>query len=188
MVVTPTEPMTKVQLPEPIAPLPSLQPSDGASEQGDELIGLKRILVAVDGSANGKRAAQAATRFARDYRAELIVLRVVQAPTMLTPSTPRAGGGPAILKEYYHYAEKEARNYVESVVAEAKDRGVSIVKGEVLGTASSPASTIVGRAKGEGADLIVIGSRGLDRSRRLLLGSVSGSVVANSRIAVLVVK
>jgi nucleotide-binding universal stress UspA family protein len=44
------------------------------------------------------------------------------------------------------------------------------------------------KAKSEGADMIVIGTRGLDRPKRLILGSVSSGVVASSEIQVLVVR
>jgi nucleotide-binding universal stress UspA family protein len=44
------------------------------------------------------------------------------------------------------------------------------------------------KAEREGADMIVIGTRGLDRPKRLMLGSVSSGVVASSEIQVLVVR
>ena len=87
-------------------------------------LAMKKILVAVDGSENGERAATTAIGFARDYHAELDVLRVVQSPSAVTPSSPRAGGaGSTILKERYDYAEKEAEAYVSSVVDEGEERG-----------------------------------------------------------------
>lgn len=159
-----------------------------AAAPSKALTTLRRILVAVDGSENGRRAAIEAARFARDYSAELIVLRAVPVPTMLTSAIPRASSGPAILKDYYRFAEDVAKRYVDGLVAELKGTGVQTVRGEVVRTGSSPASSIVGRARAERVDLIVIGSRGLDRSKRLLLGSVSADVAANSKIATLVIK
>jgi nucleotide-binding universal stress UspA family protein len=47
---------------------------------------------------------------------------------------------------------------------------------------------IVGLAEELGADLIVIGSRGLGGMKRLLMGSVSESVVRHAHCPVLVVR
>jgi EmrB/QacA subfamily drug resistance transporter len=148
---------------------------------------LRRILVAVDGSQNGERAAETAIRFAKDYAAELIVLRVVKTPVSYVPATPTGSGGASVIREYYLDAEKDAREYVDGMVAKARMEGVE-ARGEVVKTTESPATAIVGRASTGQVDLIIMGSRGLDRSRRLLLGSVSAGVVANPQIATLVVK
>jgi EmrB/QacA subfamily drug resistance transporter len=148
---------------------------------------INRILVAVDGSENGYRAAQSAMKLAKDYGSELIVLRVVTAPTALTPTANRSGGS-LILKQFYDFAQKDADDYVAGVVNEAKKVEVSSARGEVIRASASPASTITDRARTERVDLIVIGTRGLGRPKRILLGSVSSGVVANSDSQVLVVK
>jgi nucleotide-binding universal stress UspA family protein len=157
--------------------------------QGKMSLAMNKILVAVDGSENGERAARTAIGFARDYHAELDVLRVVQSPSAMTPSSPRAGGsGSGILKERYDSAEKEAEAYVNSVVGEAKSAGVSVAGGTVVRGSGPPANAIVETAKKEGADLIVIGTRGQGASGRFLQGSVSAGVVAHSDVTVVVVR
>jgi nucleotide-binding universal stress UspA family protein len=186
-VVTPSEP-SRLLLHEPIITRLPTQPPALAPEQPARPTSLRKILVAVDGSENGARAAESATRFAKDYGAELIVLRVVKTPTSYTPATPSASGGAYIMREYMQRAEEEAGRYVDGVVGEARRQGVSTVKGEVIKTTMSPAATIVARARLEGADLIIIGSRGLNRTRRFLLGSVSAGVAANPFVATLIVK
>jgi nucleotide-binding universal stress UspA family protein len=52
----------------------------------------------------------------------------------------------------------------------------------------SPADVIVDEAEDNGADLIVVGTRGLHAGRRLLLGSVSTKVVHHAPCDVLVVR
>ncbi|HVB12522.1 MAG TPA: MFS transporter, partial [Nitrososphaerales archaeon] len=144
--------------------------------QRKQALEINRILVAVDGSENGHRAAQTALKLAEDYDAELVILRVVTAPTALTPTMQRSGAS-AIIKQFYDYAQKDATDYVDGLVAEAKNLGVRS-RGEVVRANSSPVSAITDKAKSEGVDLIVIGTRGLDRPKRLFLGSVSSGVVA----------
>jgi nucleotide-binding universal stress UspA family protein len=56
----------------------------------------------------------------------------------------------------------------------AAERGVKEVKGVIID--SDPAKAILDCAKTEGADLIVIGSRGLGDLKGLLVGSVSHKV------------
>jgi nucleotide-binding universal stress UspA family protein/predicted MFS family arabinose efflux permease len=164
-------------------------PQSPAVPQSGMSVAMRRILVAVDGSENGERAARTAIGFARDYRAQLDVLRVVSSPSGVAPSSFRAGGaGSAILKERYDYADKEAEAYVNSVVSKAKEAGVSNAEGTVIRANGPPANAIAETAKNEGADLIVIGTRGLGASGRLLQGSVSAGVVANSGVTVVVVR
>jgi nucleotide-binding universal stress UspA family protein len=53
-------------------------------------------------------------------------------------------------------------------------------------SAKSPGVGIIQVAEAEKANMIVIGTRGLDRLRRTLIGSVSDYVVRHSRVPVLV--
>jgi len=50
----------------------------------------------------------------------------------------------------------------------------------------SPGQGIIQASEGEKANLVVIGTRGLDRLRRTLLGSVSDYVVRHSKVPVLI--
>ena len=178
-----------VQKPLLTAPSPRLgetSPTISGSVKGLEV---RKILVAVDGSQNGLRAAETAIRLAKDYGAELIILRAVTIPNTPTPTGHRGGaGGSAILKEFYQYARKDAEDYVATLVSEANSLGVRSARGVVIRAMASPVSAIVDKANGEKVDLIVIGSRGLDRPKRILLGSVSTGVVANADSQVLVVR
>jgi len=169
--------------------LQATTPLSSPIAEGNRSLAMNKILVAVDGSENGARAARTAINFARDYHAELDILRVVQFPSAVTPVTPRAGGsGSGVLKERYDYAEKEAEAYVDLIVGEAKSAGVSVAGGTVVRGSGPPADAIVETAKKEGADVIVIGTRGLSAPGRFLQGSVSAGVVARSDVTVVVVR
>ncbi|MDA4129438.1 MAG: MFS transporter, partial [Thaumarchaeota archaeon] len=153
-------------------------PSSPSFVQPSRLLSMSKILVAVDGSENGERAAKTAIGFAKDYAAQLDILRVIQIPSALSPLTPRTSGAESVmLSERYANAEKEGEAYVNSVVAEAKNAGVSVVLGTVVRASGPPANTITEIAKKQGADVIVVGTRGLGAPGRLLQGSVSAGVV-----------
>jgi nucleotide-binding universal stress UspA family protein len=70
-----------------------------------------------------------------------------------------------------------------SIVDQARMRGVEAT---YLLWTGEPGHSIVAAAEAEGADLIVVGTRGLDRAGRFLLGSVSDFVVYHSSCPVLV--
>lgn len=89
--------------------------------------------------------------------------------------------------------EKVARENAEAVLEETRkkvaehvtDPDVRITTDILIG---SPESRIVEKAEEMGADLIVVGSHGYNRWERLLLGSVSDSVVHHAPCSVLVVR
>ena len=88
--------------------------------------------------------------------------------------------------------EKAARENAEKAVKITVDR-LSELFGENLAVSSdvlfgSPDSRIVETAEAISADLIVIGSHGYNRWERLLLGSVSHSVVHHAPCSVMVVR
>lgn len=75
---------------------------------------------------------------------------------------------------------------VEIVKNRAREAGVSSVSGAVLD--GDPAHQIAVAAKKHGADLIVLGSRGLSPLKRVLVGSVSRNVTQEAECACLIVK
>jgi universal stress protein A len=76
----------------------------------------------------------------------------------------------------------ETENNLQKLLA---DKNV-LVKTELL--TGSPESRIVEKAEEINADLIIVGSHGYNRWERLLLGSVSDSVIHHAPCSVLVVR
>jgi nucleotide-binding universal stress UspA family protein len=146
-----------------------------------------RILTAVDGSKNARRAAKIAVRLAERNAADLTVISVVQKPSYLLGPVSGAPVPPIGLADYYNSATKEAEKCVNEIVSLAKDQGI-VAKGRVLKATSSVVRSITDFAENEESDLIVIGTRGLGGFDRLLLGSVSSAVVTHAPCSVLVVR
>lgn len=82
-------------------------------------------------------------------------------------------------------AEKNLKTTGDKLKEIFADRNVSIVT-ELLN--GSPESRIVEKAEEIKADLIIVGSHGYNRWERLLLGSVSDSVIHHAPCSVLVVR
>jgi nucleotide-binding universal stress UspA family protein len=93
---------------------------------------------------------------------------------------------------YYEELQKTALEAAKTVmdkalrkVNEASDKGLKISH-EIIG--GPPNQVIVEEAERWGAELIVMGSRGLGAWNRLLLGSVSSAVVHHAKCSVEVVR
>ncbi|MGP9820216.1 universal stress protein [Salinarimonas sp. NSM] len=104
-----------------------------------------------------------------------------------TPIMPAAAMGGAI--PVIMVSPDTLRHVADEVIAAARrtleGRGITI---DTRIADAAPAEAIVTVAEEEGADLLVIGSRGLGRLQGMILGSVSQKVVHDAPCAVLVVK
>jgi nucleotide-binding universal stress UspA family protein len=131
------------------------------------------ILVAYDGSEGAKRALDEAARHANGQ--PLTVVSVAE----LLPQFGRAGA--MLLPE----EDEERKRQLAEAMAALKARGVAAKAVERRGDA---AEAIVDEAQQEGAELIVLGTRGLNAAKRWLMGSVSTRVVQHAPCNVLVVR
>jgi nucleotide-binding universal stress UspA family protein len=136
-----------------------------------------RIMVAFDGSAPARLAAHAATEIAARFRSVLTIAYVTPSATtdpVLESLVPLPDGGKAfasVVEEVREKALAQGAASVESV----------LLKGEVL-------ETLLAWLAHHHQDLVVVGSRGLTRGRRLLLGSTSSGLVNQAPCPVLVVR
>jgi nucleotide-binding universal stress UspA family protein len=148
----------------------------------------KKILVSTDGSDGAMHAIEAACDLANKFDAELAILHVMEE---IGSSRVPEGAEWLAKVENIHISEADAlRTVAEKVVAVATTRahelGVSKATSEIR--AGHAADTINEYAKQHGADLIVMGRRGLGRVSDLLLGSVSHRVSQLCDCACLTIK
>jgi nucleotide-binding universal stress UspA family protein len=148
----------------------------------------ERILLAVDGSDNSKRASKAAITLAKVFGAELSVVHVI--PTLSYFSVGVVGISSTTnnyYKQYYEITENQGKHWIDDILSEARVDGVK-AQGEILRPTSSIAYSILRKAEKDNSDLIVIGTRGLGGFKKLLLGSVSSGVIGHSKCNVLIIK
>jgi nucleotide-binding universal stress UspA family protein len=93
------------------------------------------------------------------------------------------GFGP-VIPDLDHVGQKQALEVVEQAAAQARDAGIET---ETTVRRGVPAEEICAIAEAEDAQLIVLGSHGWGPMRRMICGSVSTSVLHQSRRPVLVV-
>jgi nucleotide-binding universal stress UspA family protein len=136
---------------------------------------IRTILLATDLTDVSEVATQESIELAASLNARLLVVNVIDPASRL--SAPR----PARIDQ--QRAEREQP--LLAVVGRARARGVDST---YLLWTGEPGQSIVAAAEAEGADLVVVGTRGLDRAGRFLLGSVSDYVVYHAACPVLVAR
>ena len=143
-----------------------------------DLLGTK-ILLATDSSEEAELAARTAADLTAKTGSELHVVHVGEVPLAYHPE--RHG-----YHAQYEEHEREARQLLEAQVEPIKTTGDTVAQAHLsMGRADEE---IVVLAEELGADLIVMGSRGLGGVKRALMGSVSESVVRHAHCPVLVVR
>ena len=139
------------------------------------------LLVGVDGSDTGARAADFAARRAKEAKARLVVAYVIEW-SPYTFNTPEEN-------EQRHKRREEeisrARTeIIEPMVATLKKDGVTA---EGVVQHGNPAEVLCLLAEEHGARQIFIGRRGLSKLQAMLFGSVAGSLVQISPVPVTVI-
>ena len=136
------------------------------------------IVVGSDGSDTAAVAVALAVDLARQHGATLHVVTAFRAPGAVGGGGISAGDPSAGEGLYQHAAEK----MLAELAAGIEGIGVETHVGS-----GSPASVIVDYADEIGADIIVVGSKGMQGKRRVL-GSVPNTVAHNAACHVLVAK
>lgn len=171
----------------------------------------KKVLVAVDGSANAQRALNVGIDLATQYGAELAVLHAIMGgplpegllqwaraehlveesaeptPTAEIPAYGRLGtiSHDRVMRIPYQARLAVARALVKDAEDRAKKAGLAKVTPIIE---DGDATEIIDHvAKSEAVDLIVVGTRGLGTLRGLIVGSVSHKVVGLGHCPCLVV-
>lgn len=141
---------------------------------------MKKILVPVDGSDNSMKALEKAYELGTLKDSEILILTVVNSQR----------DNPYIIdQDYTSKLSKENIARGEKLLNEAKEK-LKDYPGEVktMLRNGNVAETIIDIAEDEGYDVIVMGRRGLNKSSRSLLGSISSKVINYANTSVLVVK
>jgi nucleotide-binding universal stress UspA family protein len=136
------------------------------------------ILVGVDGSAHSKDALEWAAKEAALRHTSLTVLTVRQAVADVWGGTSHYQGDESLIEKARAAAQAETDS-VLSTLGDARPESVT-----VKATQGIPAEEILN--EGADADMIVLGSRGGGGFARLLLGSVSSTVVEHAKVPVMI--
>ncbi len=142
-----------------------------------------KVLFATDGGKQSDDAIETVKRFTLAEGDEVKIVSVVDMA--LPMAIDIYGGFLPDTAELEKTARENAAKIVAGTAEKMQGRGCSVSTDVLFG---SPDSRIVETAEEWKADLIVVGSHGYSRWERLLLGSVSDSVVHHAPCSVLVVR
>ena len=145
------------------------------------MIKLKRVLVPTDFSDSAKHAFTYGVSFAREYKAELVLLHVVENLTVGYASDLFPVPMAEVFQEISGYAKTELAKLAE----EAKQKGVAVTE---LVAQGKPSAEIIRYAADNGVDMIVLGTHGKGMLDQALFGSTTERVVRRAPCPVLTVR
>lgn len=142
----------------------------------------QRIMVAVDGSETSDRGLQEAVNLARDQKARLAIVYVIDIVVVFG-----AGQFPGA---YVDAARESARTAVEHARNAARAAGIEadILTPEIVTSGYHVGDTIAECAREWKADLLVAGTHGRRGVSRLLIGSVAERIVRMAPCPLLLVR
>ncbi|HSN54477.1 MAG TPA: universal stress protein [Candidatus Sulfomarinibacteraceae bacterium] len=147
------------------------------------MLPIKRILVPTDFSENSHPAFDAAVELARHHGARIDVIHAVLPITVAAPVG--SADLPVNLDVYREAVLEDAREALSRLVEGRKPADLDLHSEVVWG---QPAKAIVDFADDNGADLIVIGTRGATGLSRFVTGSVTEKVVRLAEVPVLTIQ
>jgi nucleotide-binding universal stress UspA family protein len=153
----------------------------GQDRDGGYLPG--RVLLALDGSRGAGEAEQIAAEISAATGSVLDIVRVLEAELYRPYPWPEYWEG---WEADLERSKRQVDAFLDERARSLRAEGVEISEAHLAH--GDPDNEIVRFAEDAHADLIVLGSRGLGRLRRALLGSVSDSVVRHAHCPVLVVR
>jgi nucleotide-binding universal stress UspA family protein len=139
------------------------------------------IVVGATGSESAPRAVEAAAGLAERFDAQLHLVSVVKTPALVAAASD--GGAITAAAEWEAEARTHEEQGLRTVIEQLERRGLH-VRAHVAG--GDPSAVLCEVAQREGADLIVVGNRGMKGARRVL-GSVPNSVSHHACCSVLIV-
>jgi nucleotide-binding universal stress UspA family protein len=134
---------------------------------------MKHILVGFDGSPNSLRALEEALDVAQP-ETHITIVAAAQPPAPPDYDVP---DGTESLEQREHELD-DARRVLEELGREA----------DFVAVTGAPADVLVAEAEQRGADLIVVGRRGLTGAERLVMGSISSKVARTATCSVLIAR
>lgn len=146
----------------------------------------KNILVATDFGEAALRALRYGAEFARAFGARLHVLHVADDLALHAVVDTPAGVPTIDFASMQVALEEAARGDLRALIRSVDLRGLNLLPSVIRD--AQPSRAIVGYARAQQVDLVVIGTHGRNRLADFFLGSVAQRVVRNAECPVLTVR
>ncbi len=153
---------------------------------------INKILVAVDRFSDNQTAYDSAIDIAKSTGASIMLLHVIKESESSYPILPTYAYYPIMDNRDYQVYQEKLKQYKQlgidflmNLTQKATDAGVNTEYTQLMG---NPGRRICELASTWGADLILVGSRGLNGLQEMFLGSVSNYVTHHSPCSVLIAR
>jgi nucleotide-binding universal stress UspA family protein len=145
------------------------------------MIAIRRIIVPIDFSEYSKKALRYAVEFARSFRAEIVLVYVVEP--IVTPADFSVGqmAVPGMESDFAQRGAEQLDKLLDTVVADAVAARAVVRHGK-------PFVEIIRLAREEQADLIIIATHGHTGIEHALFGSTAEKVVRKAPCPVLSIR
>lgn len=152
----------------------------GAKERQDDGVPT-RIVVGTDGSDTAERAVRRAIALAKALEAALVVVSAyARQPSGVAPAGIELDSG------WVKAARTAAERHADHAAESARAAGVGSVSSRAI--AGAPAEVLIDIVDEEGADLLVVGSKGMQSTARFLLGPIANKVSRRVQCDLLIVE
>lgn len=144
---------------------------------------IRKLLVPTDFSQNAAVALEMAIHIARAFDAEIILLHVIESPSVTLKSVKNPA---LLLKGYLEAAKARAMQETKKTQETIQQRGNFRTKTEFV--EGTPFVEIIRAAKNYKVDMIVMGTHGRTGTSHAIIGSTAEKVVRKASCPVLTVK
>jgi nucleotide-binding universal stress UspA family protein len=145
----------------------------------------QKLCVAIDGSDSSKLAIENAAQIAQAFNAQLLLLHVIR-PMKIPVELERFLKADDLKQIRANALGDVAREIISKAIEQAEKLGAKDIIHKVV--EGDPATMIVKSAEKYGAQLIVMGTRGLGKVEGALIGSISRKVANHTQASMLIVK
>jgi nucleotide-binding universal stress UspA family protein len=147
---------------------------------------ISKILMPADGSKTAKKAAEFAIDLAKQLKASIIVLGIIDKRSLIAQTVPASETARHSIEPIVDYLREAAEGYTGEI---KKLCAKNHIAATILIKTGHPVEEIVKEAKRSKANLIIMGSHGRSALSATVLGSVSYGVIHNDKsIPVLIVR
>jgi nucleotide-binding universal stress UspA family protein len=147
---------------------------------------ISKIIVPSDGSKTAQRAAVYAVDLAKQLKASIIILSIIDQRSLIARTVPASKTPRHTIEPIEDYLKEAAQRYTGEIKKLCDKSGVAA---EISIKIGHPVEEIVKEAKRSKANLIVMGSQGRSALSATVLGSVSYGVIHNdTSIPILIVR
>jgi nucleotide-binding universal stress UspA family protein len=143
----------------------------------------RSIVVGTDGSDTAKKAVTAAVDLAKEIGAKLDIVSAYE-PVPQSRLREEARQAPEDMQWMINPRE-DVEATLRDAAEEVEEAGIDV---ETFAREGDPADAILDVAEERGADLIVVGNKGMTGAKRFLLGSVPNKVSHHAPCSVLIVR